>query len=484
MVFTSLQSVVILQSPCPQRLAQVLGKIFEHAKKRIRRRLAQTADRSVTHHGGKLSQASPDPTQSGHSVDGPLGADTACIGRTLVLEEVHQVVAPPLSCRPGLEQNHNRMRPDEAACIPTCRESRGYPPSTPAGPARSAAGQITLEDMTIGQPAAKLIDQSRAVTPARKNAPDSARPETEKPRKPLRSSPPLRTRAPLDDVARTQNSVSTFCSSARPAGTARLAHRCGGAVAQAARACPRSTSIIVRISSPQMYAPAPRRRSQLGICGRQTGLLDLGGVFVEQQRRQLAIFVAQIKIDFMRLNHPGGDQHAFDEAVRIEAEIVAILERAGLALVAIHGHQARPHLCANQRPFAARREARATETAQTELLTSLISSSRVRLPEKASPRNANSRLAADVGARKSRCQVEGIRVRVGVRDRQRRFTRSFRRFVHLDMSDGADRCLVTSAHAWRAHDADSEPRVPSRQVLQQAVRSGHERKTTSCKRGS
>ena len=65
-----------------------------------------------------------------------------------------------------------------------------------------------------------------------------------------------------------------------------------------------------------------------------------------------------------RLDHPGGDQHAFDEAMRIELEIVAVLERAGLALVAVDRHQARRRLRAHQRPFAAGRKAGAAEAAQ------------------------------------------------------------------------------------------------------------------------
>ena len=50
--------------------------------------------------------------------------------------------------------------------------------------------------------------------------------------------------------------------------------------------------------------------------------------------------------------------------MRIEAEIVAILEGAGLALVGVHRHQARRRLGAHQRPLAAGREARAAEAAQ------------------------------------------------------------------------------------------------------------------------
>ena len=50
--------------------------------------------------------------------------------------------------------------------------------------------------------------------------------------------------------------------------------------------------------------------------------------------------------------------------MRIEREIIAVLEGAGLALVGVHRHQPRPGLGANQRPLAAGRKARAAEAAQ------------------------------------------------------------------------------------------------------------------------
>ena len=65
-----------------------------------------------------------------------------------------------------------------------------------------------------------------------------------------------------------------------------------------------------------------------------------------------------------RLDHPGGDQHALDEAVRIALEIVAVLEGAGLALVGVDREQPRRRLGAHQRPFAAGGKAGAAEAAQ------------------------------------------------------------------------------------------------------------------------
>src|SRR6185369_6129930 len=61
---------------------------------------------------------------------------------------------------------------------------------------------------------------------------------------------------------------------------------------------------------------------------------------------------------------PRGDQHALDEPVRITLEVVAVLERAGLALVDVDGHQPRRGLGADDLPLASGREAGAAEAPQ------------------------------------------------------------------------------------------------------------------------
>ncbi len=95
----------------------------------------------------------------------------------------------------------------------------------------------------------------------------------------------------------------------------------------------------------------------------EAGFVDLGELVLQHQP-DFRILVAQVKISIGRLDHPGGDQHAFDEAVRIALEVVAVLEGAGLALVAIDGKKARRGLGAHQRPFAPGRKAGAAEAAQ------------------------------------------------------------------------------------------------------------------------
>ncbi len=64
----------------------------------------------------------------------------------------------------------------------------------------------------------------------------------------------------------------------------------------------------------------------------------------------------------------GGDQGTFEEAMRVAAQIVAVLEGAGLALVAIDAQVARAGLAADDLPFAAGGEAGAAQAAQAGVI--------------------------------------------------------------------------------------------------------------------
>src|SRR6516225_4098224 len=66
----------------------------------------------------------------------------------------------------------------------------------------------------------------------------------------------------------------------------------------------------------------------------QARRLDCGNLAVEDGAA-LRVFVPQIEIDLGRLDHPGGDQHAFDETMRVGFQKMAVLEGAWLAFVAI-----------------------------------------------------------------------------------------------------------------------------------------------------
>src|SRR5690349_4309922 len=76
-----LLSFVVMASPLLERFAQLFREIFQHAQERVRRRLAEAADRCVTHGVGQLGQQARVPGAMLHQLDGFLGADAA--GRAL-----------------------------------------------------------------------------------------------------------------------------------------------------------------------------------------------------------------------------------------------------------------------------------------------------------------------------------------------------------------------------------------------------------------
>ena len=98
-------------------------------------------------------------------------------------------------------------------------------------------------------------------------------------------------------------------------------------------------------------------------------LLDNAGFFeredlVRQNVKHGGILVPHVKIDAFGLHGPGADQSTLEHLVRIALEVIAILEGAGLAFVAVDGHQPRTRKRAYDLPLLAGGEARAAETAQ------------------------------------------------------------------------------------------------------------------------
>ena len=189
--------------------------------------------------------------------------------------------------------------------------------------------------------------------------------------------------------------------------------------------------------------------------------------FLAQHRDQLGIFVADVDVDVGRLDHPGGDQHAFDEAVRIEAEIIPVLECAGLAFVAVHRHQARARGLPHQGPFAAGGKARAAEPAQAGIVNALDDDfARVLARQTV----AEQRVAA---CRAIRREIDFGLVRMRVRALARRRADALAvRLHHLHMADRADRRAVARAHARRAHDAHAGAELRG-QIAEQFLRARH-----------
>ena len=91
--------------------------------------------------------------------------------------------------------------------------------------------------------------------------------------------------------------------------------------------------------------------------------LERGDLALED-RAAAVIFVAEVNIDRLDADSPRRDQRAFEKAMRIALQIVAVLECPRLALVDVDRHQARRGLGRHQLPFAAGGEAGAAEAAQ------------------------------------------------------------------------------------------------------------------------
>ncbi len=176
-------------------------------------------------------------------------------------------------------------------------------------------------------------------------------------------------------------------------------------------------------------------------CRRQSGGFDRRNLAFED-REALRVFVAQINVDVGGLDRPGGDQHPFQKSMRIGFEEIAVLEGAGLALVAIDRQQPRCRLLAYQPPFAAGRKTGAAEPAQTRMLEGFDHLIAGALARQASLQQVIAALHAVV--------VKADKFR----DRRMRLTGGNRggdrgggRMLVQRVADGDDRGLVAAAHA-------------------------------------
>ena len=83
-----------------------------------------------------------------------------------------------------------------------------------------------------------------------------------------------------------------------------------------------------------------------------------------QKGDDFRIFIPHVDIAGLDPDDMGGDQDAFDHAVRVGAKIESVLEGAGLAFITVHRHQPRAGLATYNAPFAAGRETGAAKPAK------------------------------------------------------------------------------------------------------------------------
>ena len=146
------------------------------------------------------------------------------------------------------------------------------------------------------------------------------------------------------------------------------------------RGIPRSPSRLSSsaVSSPQMYAPAPR-------CTTMSRSKPEPSMFVPRKPRAFAVgdrlgeplvaereLAAQVDEREVALQRERGDGDALDELVRIALDEHAVLERRRLALVGVDHEVARERAGRQERPLLAGREARAAAAAQARRLHLLL----------------------------------------------------------------------------------------------------------------
>ena len=163
----------------------------------------------------------------------------------------------------------------------------------------------------------------------------------------------------------------------------------------------------------------------------------------------------------------GADQHAFEEAMRIVFEIPAILERAGLAFVAIDRHQPRAGLAEHRAPFSPRGKARAAETTQGRIIQRL---QEIVPGQFAGAQTLEQRIAAtgNIGVV---VDIAG-QMRVGIAILHRRKHACRGGMVDEVMADLDRRRRVAAADTRRAHHANAGA-DPALKFVQQLFRTHH-----------
>src|SRR6185437_11841742 len=274
------------------------------------------------------------PRAALHQLDRLLGADAArrALTAALVLEELEQIQSDGLHVI-LVGQNDNRVRPDKAAVFLQSSEiERDVGHRRRQNAAGWTAREISLEGVTVLHAAAELVDQlahgdaggsqlhARILHAARYRETAEALALVTA----LRGRP---FRALLDEVADPVHRLDVLLErrAAEQADLRDVRRTMAGQTALALDRFDHRRLFATDIGAGAAAQMQPRVRRQP--CAGQ--LVEL----LLQHQAEFGVFVADVDIGVVRLDHPGGDQHALGEAVRVALEIVAILEGYRLAFV-------------------------------------------------------------------------------------------------------------------------------------------------------
>src|SRR6185312_2430119 len=191
------------------------------------------------------------------------------------------------------------------------------------------------------------------------------------------------------------------------------------------------------------------------------------GNFERKQLESGRIFVTQIDVDVLCIDDVRSNQSPFEETVNVAKQIEAILERAGLALVTIDGHQPGTRLAQHCPPFAAGGKAGAAESAQAGVVQNLqnvflADSPRTQVTKQLVAPLADIGLVVDIGGD----DWMSLAPRRGIEDLSRS------RVEYIAVSDFGDRGTVAEPDAGRAHHANARASLVL-QFVQQLFRAQH-----------
>ncbi len=276
--------------------------------------------------------------------------------------------------RGAAREHHHRGRADEAPVrLQRVEVQRHVGQAGREDAARGAARQVAVELVALGQAAAVLVDQlaqrdaGRRQLDARLAHPPADAEGTQA----LAPVAPVRGEglgAALDDVAHPVQGLDVVLERG-PAEQPDLSDVGRAQPRQAAPALDRLdhgrllAADVGPGAAPQLDA---RQRPGRARGQRRRGLQPRE--LALEQGAQAVVLVTQVDPYRLDAHGPGGNQHALERAVRVALEGPAVLEGAGLALVDVDRHVARPGKAAHDAPLAPGREPRAAQAAQAGVL--------------------------------------------------------------------------------------------------------------------